>query len=217
MFAKLTRRSIFVLVVGTLALAGLPLGKTSQAAESDPSAFITTLGTRAVEIMKSRDSTTFTEREARFRALLEEGFHLKTISRFVIGKYWKEASDAQKQAYDAVFVDFLTRVYAARFDAYSGQTFEVVQTVLESSGDQWVRTRINRPEGGQPIAVDYRVRQFDGQFKVVDVVVEGISMLNTHRVEFASVVNKRGFDGLITELKARLEQPVGQAAGQTGG
>ena len=78
----------------------------------------------------------------------------------------------------------------------------------DSSGDEWVRTKINRLDGGQPIAVDYRVRQFDGAPKVVDVVVEGISMLNTHRVEFASVVNKRGFDGLVAELKARLDQPV---------
>jgi phospholipid transport system substrate-binding protein len=217
MFGTLTRRSIFVLVIGVLALAGPPIGTTSQAAESDPSAFITSLGTRAIDIMKSKSSTTFAQREAAFRALLEEGFHLKTISRFVIGKYWKDATDAQKQAYDAIFFDFLTRVYASRFEAYSGQTFEVVQTVQESGGDQWVRTRILGLEGGQAIAVDYRVRQFDGQFKVVDVVVEGISMLNTHRVEFASVVNKRGFDGLIAELKARLEQPVGQVAGQTGG
>lgn len=209
MFGNFTRRSAALWLVVAFAFAAatpLPSARADDTAEA--SAFITRLGSKAVEIMKSKTSTTFTEREAQFKLLLEEGFHLKTISRFVIGKYWKEASDEQKAAYDAVFVDFITRVYAARFDSYSGETFEVAQTVKDSSGDEWVRTKINRLDGGQPIAVDYRVRQFDGVFKVVDVVVEGISMLNTHRVEFASVVNKRGMDGLIAELKARLEQPV---------
>ncbi|MBM3483520.1 MAG: ABC transporter substrate-binding protein [Alphaproteobacteria bacterium] len=210
MFGTFTRRSATTLLVVAFMFAAVVPSMSKVRAEdgADASAFITRLGSKAVEIMKSKGSTTFEQREAEFRALLEEGFHLKTISRFVIGKYWKEATDEQKAAYDAVFVDFITRVYAARFDSYSGETFNVVQTVKDSSGDEWVRTKINRLDGGQPIAVNYRVRPFDGVLKVVDVVVEGISMLNTHRVEFASVVNKRGFDGLVAELKARLDQPV---------
>ncbi len=216
MIGKITRRSLAAWVVGAFVLVTVPLGFGVRAADGDAGAFITTLGFRAVEIMKSKSSTTFEQREAQFKDLLVEGFHIKTISRFVIGKYWKTATDEQKKAYDDVFLAFVTRVYAARFDAYSGETFEMVETIKDSSGDEWVRTRIKRPDNGQAIAVDYRVRPFDGQYKVIDVVVEGISMLNTHRVEFASVVNKRGFDGLIEELHARLDQPVG-ASGQTGG
>jgi phospholipid transport system substrate-binding protein len=210
MMKRYSRRSATALLVLALTFVAAPLGQSARADTPDTAAaLITTLGTRAIEIMRSKNSTNFAEREAEFRAILEQGFHLKTISRFVIGKYWKEATEEQKQAYDAVFVDFITRVYAARFDSYSGETFEVTQTVKDSSGDEWVRTKINSVGGGQAIAVDYRVRSFDGSPKVVDVVVEGISMLNTHRVEFASVVNKRGFDGLIHELHARLEQPTG--------
>lgn len=218
MFAHLTRRSLTAWLMGTFVLVAVPFGLGARADENGAAAFITTLGSRAVEIMKSKGSTTFEQREAQFKDLLVEGFHIKTISRFVIGKYWKEATDEQKKAYDDVFVAFITRVYAARFDAYSGETFEMVQTVKDPSGDEWVRTRINRPGGGQPIAVDYRVRMFDSQYKVIDVVVEGISMLNTHRVEFASVVNKRGFDGLIHELHARLEEPASKLVpAKTGG
>jgi phospholipid transport system substrate-binding protein len=210
-----------VWLAGALALVAVPL---SQGAKADDdggtaaaTALIQRLGTEAVDILKNKDSTTFEQREAMFKDILTEGFDIRTISRFVIGKYWRQMSDEQKAAYNDVFVDFITRVYAARFDAYSGETFEMVQTVKDSSDDYWVRTRIHRPDGGQPIAVDYRVRHLkDGTDKVIDVVVEGISMLNTHRVEFASVVNKRGVDGLIEDLHARIDQPIGAAAGQTG-
>ncbi len=216
MIGNLTRRSLAAWLVGAFVLVMVPHGFGARADDGGAGAFINTLGSRAVEIMKSKGSTTFEQREAQFKDLLTEGFHIKTISRFVIGKYWKQATDEQKRAYDDIFVAFITRVYAARFDAYSGETFEMVETIKDSSGDEWVRTRIKRPDGGQAIAVDYRVRMFDGQYKVIDVVVEGISMLNTHRVEFASVANKRGVEGLIEELHARLNQPVA-AAGQTGG
>jgi len=206
MFGTLTRRSATALLVVAIVFAAAAPGRFAHADNPEASEFIKRLGGRAVEIMRSKSSTTFAEREAEFKQVLEEGFHLKTISRFVIGKYWKEATDEQKAAYDSIFTDFITRVYAARFGSYSGETFQVTQTVKDSSGDEWVRTKINRLDGGQPIQVDYRVRLFDSAYKVVDVVVEGISMLNTHRVEFASVINKRGFDGLLAELKARLEQ-----------
>ncbi len=217
MIARFTRRSLTAWLVGTFVLVTIPLGFGTRADDSGAGAFINTLGSRAVEILKTKGTSTFEQREAQFKELLVEGFHIKTISRFVIGKYWKQATDVQKKAYDDIFLAFITRVYASRFDAYNGETFELVETIKDAGGDEWVRTRIKRPDGGQAIAVDYRVRPFEGQIKVIDVVVEGISMLNTHRVEFASVVNKRGFDGLIEELHARLDQPVGKAASQTGG
>ena len=75
----------------------------------------------------------------------------------------------------------------------------------EIEGDTIVRTQILRPSGGTPIGVDYRVRKIDGAYKVVDVNVEGISMLHTHRVEFASVINRKGMEGLLEELRTQVE------------
>ena len=55
-----------------------------------------------------------------------------------------------------------------------------------------------------PIGVDFRVRLIEGSYKVVDVTVEGISLLHTHRVEFASVINRGGMDGFLDELRAQV-------------
>ncbi len=168
--------------------------------------FIRDLGERAVSVLGDKENTTFAEREFAFRNILVEGFHIKTIGRFVLGRYWKRATEAQRQAYDDVFVDFIVRVYASRFDSYNGETFEIMQAVeSEIDGDTNVRTRIHRPSGGDPVGVDYRVRVIDGGYRVVDVNVEGISMLHTHRVEFASVIKRKGMDGFLEELRNQVE------------
>ena len=80
---------------------------------------------------------------------------------------------------------------------------EVVDSDIE--GDSVVRTRILRPTGGSSVGVDFRVRVIDGVYKVVDINVEGISMLHTHRVEFSSVINRKGIEGFLDELRSQLE------------
>ena len=180
---------------------------SASAKDGEAGEFIRTLGERAVDVLRDKENTTFAEREFAFRNILVDGFHLKTISRFVLGRYWRSATKAQRQAYDDVFVDFIVRVYASRFDSYGGEQFEILQIVdSEIEGDTIVRTNIIRPAGGAPIGVDYRVRVIDGGYRVVDVTVEGISMLHTHRVEFASVINRKGMDAFLEELRVQVEE-----------
>ncbi len=179
----------------------------ASAEDSEAGEFVRILGESAVDVLRDKENTTFAEREFAFRNILVEGFHIKTISRFVLGRYWRSATEAQRQAYDDVFVDFIVRVYASRFDSYDGEEFEILQAVdSDIDGDTIVRTHIIRPSGGAPIAVDYRVRVIDGGYRVVDVNVEGISMLHTHRVEFASVINRKGMDGFLEELRKQVEE-----------
>ncbi len=181
-------------------------GVSARAADSEASEFIRDLGVRAVDVLRDKEGSTFAERETAFRHILVEAFHIRTISRFVLGRYWKSATKAQRRAYNDVFVDFIVRVYASRFDSYNGETFEIMDTLeSDKQGDVIVRTRILRPTGDPPIGVDYRVRVIEGEYRVVDINVEGISMLYTHRIEFASVINRKGMDGFLEELRAQVE------------
>ncbi len=200
-----TGRRGVIAFAAVLLLSFSAAGGSAQAADS-AGEFIRDLGERAVDVLRDKENTTYAEREFAFRNILVEGFHLKTISRFVLGRYWGKATEEQRAAYNEVFVDFIVRVYASRFDSYEGEVFEINQAVeSEIEGDTIVRTQILRPSGGSPIGVDYRVRKIDGKYKVVDVNVEGISMLHTHRVEFASVINRKGMDGFLDELRAQVE------------
>ena len=187
-------------------------GQRATAADDPALAFIRDLGNQAIAVLRDKANTTFEEREAAFRDVMVTGFDIPTVSRFVLGRHWKTASKQQRKEYRAIFVDFIVRVYASRFDSYGGELFTVRSVIDDESGDKIVRAQIVRPSGGEPIDVDFRVRTKKEVSKVIDVSVEGISMLHTHRVEFSSVVNRKGMDGLLSDLRARVEAPVGATA-----
>ena len=174
--------------------------------------FIQSLGDQAVEALRDNVDSTFEEREAAFREVMVRGFDIPVVGRFVLGRHWRTATREQRKEYMAIFVDFIVRVYASRFDSYGGELFTARSVIDDESGDKIVRAQIVRPSGGDPIGVDFRVRMRDESYKVIDISVEGISMLHTHRVEFASVINRKGIDGLLGDLRARVEAPVENAA-----
>ena len=95
--------------------------------------------------------------------------------------------------------------YAARFRAYSGQRFEVTGSQTLSDGDVMVASRLI-PRAGEPILIDWRVRETDGGPQIIDVVVAGVSLVVTQRSEFQSVVQSKGFDGLMALLRQRIGQ-----------
>ena len=84
--------------------------------------------------------------------------------------------------------------------------FSVVNAVVAGATDRYERTLIDHPKGGESVRADWRVRHIDGAFKIVDVVVEGISMVVTQRQEFAAVVRRHGVEGLIETLRARVSK-----------
>ena len=212
MSIPITRRAFAAALVAAFLVAAMA-GQRAQASEDDPAfVFIEDVGGQAVAVLRDKANSTFEEREAAFRAIMVKGFDVPLVSRFVLGRHWKTATEEQRKAYMNIFLDFIVRVYASRFDSYGGEEFVVRSVIDDESGDKIVRTQVLRPSGGQPVHVDFRVRERKERLKVIDVVVEGISMLHTHRVEFTSVINRKGLDGLLGDLQARLDAPVESAA-----
>ena len=211
--SRLSRRT---LVAGALmATLVVAVGGQRVAASDDAAiAFVRGVGDEVIAILGNKDNSTFAEREAAFRDVMVRGFDVPLVTRFVMGRNWKAATDEQRAEFSAIFLDFLARVYASRFDSYSygGEQFTVRSAIADESGDTIVRARVARPSGADPVELDFRVRTRDGTHKVVDLYVEGISMLLTHRVEFSSVINRKGIDGLLRDIRARIEAPIGDAA-----
>ena len=204
----ISRRIFMAAVIGLAVLLSATKGPQASSGDDPALTFIQSLGDQAVEALRANVNSSFEEREAAFREVMVRGFDIPIMGRFVLGRHWRTASKEQRKDYMAVFVDFIVRVYASRFDSYGGELFTARSVIDDESGDKIVRAQIVRPSGGDPIAVDFRVRMRDENYKVIDVTVEGISMLHTHRVEFASVVNRKGIDGLLSDLRARVEAPV---------
>ena len=208
----LTRRTFMAATMSTALI--LVAGEQRAIASDDPAvAYVRSIGNDVIAILGDKENSTFAEREAAFREVMVRGFDIPTVTRFVLGRHWKSATQEQRKDFSAIFLDFLTRVYSIRFDSYSygGEQFTVRSVIADESGDKIVRAQVARPSGADPVDIDFRVRSKDGGFKVVDLYVEGISMLHTHRVEFSSVVNRDGIDGLLRALQARIDAPVEDA------
>ena len=91
------------------------------------------------------------------------------------------------------------------FGGYAGETVNVQKTIKAGQSDVFVRTQITN-SNGRALKVDWRVRRIDDRLKIIDVVVEGVSMLVTQKAEFNAVLRQRGVDGLIDILRSQLDR-----------
>ncbi len=192
------RGFLFAIVVlsmgfGDFAAAAVPSGAASR--------FIRGLGDETVATL-SAPGFDQEARAARFRGLVRQGFDLAFIGRFALGRHWRQATAAQRAEYSRLFGDYLLKTYTARFGGYAGQTMAVVSERPAGTKDVVVSTLINHPYG-PPIAADWRVRTTGGRYRIIDLVVEGVSMVVTQRSEFAAVIQRHGLRGLLDELRVR--------------
>lgn len=194
------RRSLvtaaFVVLGGALAPA-IP-----ASAAADPAALISNLGKRALEVLGK--NATPAQRVARFRELLREDFDVPGISRFVLGRYWKVATEEQQAEFVKLFEDYIALAYSTRLAEYTGENFKVVGSRPNADGAV-VTSEILRQAGAPPVKVDWRLTGHNGVYKISDVSVDGISMAVTQRSEFASVIQHNGgqVQGLITMLREK--------------
>ena len=203
----LSRRSVIrgSLTAGaTLAVPGLLWAAASPQAVDGASAFIKSIAAQAIGILQA-NSGKLEIREAQFRELLVGGFDMAFIGRFVLGKHWRKATPQQRADYLVLFTEFILQTYSRRMGGYSGETFSVAGARAAGKKDVMVQTKIVRA-GGPPIKADWRVRPKDGQYRIIDIMVEGVSMAVTQRSEFNAVVRQRGMPGLLQALRARTQK-----------
>lgn len=143
------------------------------------------------------------ERHRRFRILLHKYFSLKTIGRWVLGRYWRRAKPAQIQEYSILFENLIVRTYADRFAKLSGVRLTVMKAISKGRKDTIVYSELKNNAGQKKAVIEWRLRAQSGQFKVIDVMVAGISMGLTQRDEFASIIKNSGLgvEGLLKEMR----------------
>ncbi len=138
--------------------------------------------------------------------LLEEPIDLDLVARLILGRYWRTTDDGQRQQYLQLFREYALANLASKLHLYRGQSFEVTGAKVVSDQDALVTSRI-LSDGEPPLQVDWRLRQrSDGGLVTIDLIVEGVSLIVTLRSEFASVIERQGFDGLLAELRTRIAQ-----------
>jgi phospholipid transport system substrate-binding protein len=196
-----------LVMAGVASIAAPMLAPTAAYAQNQQQAadFVQSLGDKAIATLAD-PKVSKPEAKKVFRELLNDNFDINTISRFVLGRYWNIASDDQKKEYQTLFEQMIVEVYAERFSQYAGESFKVGAAQASGGSDAVVTSQVLRPQGA-PVNVSWRVRNRGGSFKIIDVIVENVSMSVTQRSEFASVIQNNGgrFDALLGALRQRIQ------------
>ena len=198
------RRAI---LVGWAALLGVTLFTPAPAARAEvidaaPDRFVAGLADRVLTTLADR-SEPVEQRLRRVDALVAESFDLARIARIALGRYWRTASETERHEFALLFKAYVLNSYGRRFNAYAQRRLRVAGA-RPVDGGMAVESYV---EGGDtPIRLDWRLSRSDQGWRVLDVAVEGVSLLVTYRNEFATIIERSGgrLTGLVDELRHRV-------------
>jgi phospholipid transport system substrate-binding protein len=141
------------------------------------------------------------EIRAEIRRIAEEIFDFEEMSRRALGPHWNARTPAERQEFVPLFTDLLERSYLGRIESGRGGTVLFVGETVD--GDEaTVRTRIVTPQRTE-IPVDYRMHRTDGRWRIYDVNVEGVSLVNNYRSQFNAVIQSRSYAALVERLRSK--------------
>jgi len=188
------------LIAVALLCGFLPLGQALAHSEDEARAFVSQTADKAVAIIISDVSEE--EISQKLEALFTKQVGIGWISRFVLGRQWRQLEEAQKKSYQENYRKFLIKNYTESFREYTADTtYKITRSrPLKRDGQYLVGMEINQPKNPQPIKIDYRLHSHDGAYQITDIVVEGVSLLTTQRSEFSSVIQRNGIEYLIENL-----------------
>lgn len=130
--------------------------------------------------------------------------HIDTdhVSGLVLGRYWRDATQAQQQRFRTAFAHMLVSTYGNALLAYENEVIEWHPAVTITGDNATVRSRIVRQEA-PPIPINYSLRLSDGRWRVYDVSVDAVSLVTNYRGTFASAIRRDGLEGLITRMEGQ--------------
>ena len=195
-------RSLFAF----LCAAALALG---VAAAATPRAFVEDNAQKVLTILNS--SATEDEKIKQLELLAGTTIDFETVSRLVLAKSWKEFSPDQRVAFQQEFKKALSVTYGRRIGQYGREKIVVVGERPEQLGDVTVQSKIVGGQVSGELKVDYRLRQKDGQWYVIDIIVEGVSIVSSYRSQFQEVVGQGGPPKLLAQLREKNANGEGLA------
>ncbi|RVT92344.1 ABC transporter substrate-binding protein [Rhodovarius crocodyli] len=195
----LSRRSTLALVLGMAATPALAQIDTSRA-----SAFIQAAGTELVGVINNT-AMSADQRRSKVADILRRSVDIEGVARFVMGRFWRQASPQEQQEFLSLFEESLVKNLASRFGEYQGVRFEMGRSQSRTDDDALVSTIVTRP-GSAAFNLDWRISDVGGQPRIVDLIAEGTSLRLTTRSEYASVIQRGNgqVSALITALRRQL-------------
>jgi phospholipid transport system substrate-binding protein len=192
------RLALALALVGLAALA--PIGASAQGADS-PAAGIDDLHIALLQAMKQGKQLGMKGRYDKLAPVLYKIYDVPLMARIAVGPTWDKMLPSQQSQVVDAFARMVVATYASRFDEFSGERFDILQTVEQSPSDKIIRTRVTQ-SNGKVVSLNYLVRRGGAEWRVVDVFLDGtISELANRRAEFTAILKSGGPDALISSLR----------------
>jgi phospholipid transport system substrate-binding protein len=192
------RRLAFRLAAGAaVALVAAPAFANDPAAE-----LVSATAAQAIDIIKT--TTAVPQRQTAIQQVLQTRFDLPYMAQTALGTHWAKATPEQQARFVRATETAEAKAYAERFGQYAGQTLAIGKTTARPNGIFIVDSRLNQ-SNGQPIKLEWEVRQLPAGLRITDVKIEGVSMVMTRRSDFNSYIQQNGgkVQPLIDELESR--------------
>jgi phospholipid transport system substrate-binding protein len=136
---------------------------------------------------------------------------MPAVAKYVLGGYWRQASEEQRKVFVDTFIEYMSVIYAKRFLEYSGQKLHVDNVRQNGPDMSTIYTTVENPNSQDNPRIDWVVRPEGDRWRILDVKIEGLSLTETHRNEFSAVIaHSGGIDGLIKTLQAKIQTDLAQ-------
>lgn len=196
-------RRIAIAIFMSIVCLGVP--RFIQAGE--PLQLVRTSVDKAIQILKDPDlhsQDKKRERIGRLREALQSIFDYEEMAKRALGTHWRRRTPAEQEEFVKLFRNFLERVYSDKIDLYGGEKVTFGREAIDQ-GFAEVESTIIRPNG-EELAVVYKLRQTNGQWKVYDALVENISIVNNYRSQFDRVISSSSYQELVKRLQEKIAQ-----------
>jgi phospholipid transport system substrate-binding protein len=198
---------------GALAMAAALVLAVHAHAEQRPRDVVTGTSEAVIVVLKQKELPK-AEKRRRIEDIVLKSVDFDTLSKLTMARNWTMLSAAQQEEFRGEFREHLSATYGRRIDDYRNETVDVLGTREEARGDQTVKTRINRGGGTADVLVDYRLRQIGGQWKIIDVVIEGVSLVANFRSQFQELMAHGGAEHLLAVLREKTSEEEEKGAGE---
>lgn len=187
---------------GLAALLLATLIAATPAAAQSPSQVVDGLASQVIGILKNTalDSQ---QKRTQIENIAYNAIDFPTLSKLVLARNWPKFSPTQRSEFEQEFKQHLSMTYGRNIDNYKNEKVQILGERPEQHDDVTVQTKILRGGGSDDVVVDYRLRQTSGQWKIIDVIIEGVSLVANFRSQFQDIVSNGGPDRLIALLKEK--------------
>jgi len=198
MICTSTKSRRFTDLVAVLCVA-VPM---AAGAATSPRETVTTMADQVIRTLKDDTLTTAAKRAA-VEKIVYGAVDFDTLSRLVMARNWTRLNGTQQDQFRKDFKQHLSATYGRRVDSYANEVVEVTGERDESRGDHTVKTAIRRGGGSADILVDYRLRKRGDEWKIIDFVIEGVSLVSNFRSQFQELMSNGGPEELLAALEKK--------------